>query len=232
MNKDQKTNIKCPHCQKEILKENIDFPKYIGKCKACDSTVEISKEVIIFLKNQFLANIPKGISLREQEDKIGKKKNLVITKEFFSRLIKSPNHKMFALIIMASFILLIFIISGEWQSLVFFSPIIIILITKFYNKQIITINDRSIIIRNTILFYLNKRVSTKNIVQLFVIEKITHNSEDDTPNYNYPLMAKKKNGKNIKLLSLSNHKSAIYMERKIEEYLDIEDKKIKGEYFK
>jgi len=234
MSKSEKTNIKCPNCEEYLPKENINFNKYVGKCDACDSIVEIREEVMAYLKQQFLGSPPPGISINEQNEKRNKNKSLIIKKEFTTPLgtTISSNQKKVVYSILAGFLIIVFLMTGDWFAPIFFTPILAFGLAIMYNIQTITINHKTISIRNSILFFLNNSISSKEIDQLFVTQAI-HRSSKGRTKISYPLMAKTKQGKNIKILDLSlEHESAIYLELKIEEYLGIEDKKMKGEYFK
>ena len=97
--------------------------------------------------------------------------------------------------------------------------------TIFFNRTQIYVSQNAIEIKHQpIPWPGGKRVETKHIKQLLV-ETITRRSTSgDSPNYTYNVLGLTLEGKHVKLITgLSRHEYAHFIEKKIEDYLGIQN---------
>ncbi|MFT6557630.1 hypothetical protein [Sneathiella sp.] len=74
-----------------------------------------------------------------------------------------------------------------------------------------------------------KKIEVSQIGQIYVKKKVSRSK--NSTSVSYEVRAKMHSGKDIKILSgLPNDRQAIYVEQQLEEYLQIEDKRVRGEY--
>ena len=103
--------------------------------------------------------------------------------------------------------------------------LIYLTITTWLNKTQIYVSKDAIEIKHKpIPWPGNKRIETSNIKQLFV-KKISRNSSNNRTTYTFNVLGVTSENKQFKLITgLERHQHAHFIERKIEDYLNIENK--------
>ena len=104
----------------------------------------------------------------------------------------------------------------------------------FINKTTITVDSNRIKVKSTPLpwWKSNKELDVSDVKQFYVKETANRSSKGSTT-YSYALQVLMNNDSNIELISgsvLHNADDAAFLEQKIENYLGIEDFKVRGEY--
>ena len=92
----------------------------------------------------------------------------------------------------------------------------------YANKDLVGIRHRPI------PWFGNKDIPVSNIKQLYVTEKLSRGRHGASTTYEVRVVTN--SGRNIKLVGgLDNREQALYLEQKIEDYLDIEDQHVPGQ---
>lgn len=99
----------------------------------------------------------------------------------------------------------------------------------YCNKTLIDVDFNAIVIRHAPLpFWGNKKVTSKNIVQLYCKRDEVLGARNGYRAFAVHAITRER--RNIKLLSgLDNSEQALFIEQEIEKFLNIEDKRVKGE---
>jgi hypothetical protein len=102
-------------------------------------------------------------------------------------------------------------------------------LTGYFNKTRIDVDLNAITIRHEPLpFWGNKKVSSKKIVQLYCKKDDALGARNGYRAFAVHAITSER--RNIKLLSgLDNSEQALFIEQEIEKFLNIEDKRVKGE---
>lgn len=102
-------------------------------------------------------------------------------------------------------------------------------IAGYLNKTYIRVDKSSIVTKDSPLpFFRDKTLNASDIKQLYSKEKIAYGRGGSSTSYE--VYAITNDRKNIKLLTgLESSEQALFIEQEIENYLNIEDKKVKGE---
>ncbi|HKK17661.1 MAG TPA: hypothetical protein VJ952_03185 [Opitutales bacterium] len=102
-------------------------------------------------------------------------------------------------------------------------------VAGFLNKTDVRINPLKVSVRSyPMKWFGNKEVPIDDIKQLYTTEKISNNKNGTSMSYTVNILTPA--GKQLKLLSgLQAKEQGIFIEKKIEEVLGIEDQKVAGE---
>jgi len=104
-------------------------------------------------------------------------------------------------------------------------------LSMFVNKTDIYVTDKDITISSTPLknpFTKDEVIPTKNIKQLYVTRYVS-STTNGVPNYAYALYAITNSNKRVPLIKGMNKETQLYLEQEIENFLDIEDERVRGE---
>lgn len=104
-------------------------------------------------------------------------------------------------------------------------------LSMFVNKTDIYVTDRDITISSTPLkipFTKDEVIPTKNIKQLYVTRYVS-GSTNGVPNYAYALYAITTSNKRVPLIKGMNKETQLYLEQEIENFLEIDDERVRGE---
>jgi hypothetical protein len=102
-------------------------------------------------------------------------------------------------------------------------------IAGYLNKTYVRVDISNIVIKHAPLpFFGNKTLNSSGIKQLYTKEKVSHSRHGSSVSYEVHVITHDR--KNVKLLSgLESSEQALFIEQKIERFLKIEDKAVKGE---
>ena len=104
-------------------------------------------------------------------------------------------------------------------------------IASWFNTTHITVNNLELGVAHRPLPWIgSKKILSGNLAQLYSKEKVSRTSKGGR-SVTYEVRANTKDGRNIKIVSgLENQEQALYIEQQIEQYLNIEDARVRGEF--
>lgn len=228
----QPLNVKCPGCGEPIGSDQINIHQNLAKCTKCTSLYQLHEALPFRHKPEEF--MPKGVDVlhltNELDIEISWRRSLGTFLTFFT--------------IFWNTIVFIgagaAIISGNYAALLFMSLHLFVGISLLYYHLTLIFNHTSIIVDHhrmlidhyplRLPFYPKRNIKIESIKQLYV-EKYTESTTNNVPNYAYSVSGLLNNGKKLKLIKgLVHVEQARYIEQEIENFLQIPDEKIAGEY--
>ncbi len=224
--------VKCPGCQSPIETEHINIDHNLAKCHKCESIYQLHNAMPFRHKPESF--MPNGIEVlhltNELDIELSWKRSIQSGLLFFTIF---WNSIMFVIAAGA-------IISGNFIALLFMGLHIAVGIGLLYNQLTLMLNRTNIIVDHdrTLIehrplklpFYNDKSILNQDIQQIFV-EQYVESTTNDVPNHAFSVSIILKNGKREKLIKGIMHlEQAQYIEQEIENFLQIPDEKVKGEY--
>jgi|GEM_PF-6950956 len=228
--------IECPHCGKLLGSEHINTKINIVTCDECDAVfsppVKIQEE---FYRHKIVI------------EELSTLNNFTIKRDINTLQIKYKDNSCIALLlIMLAILISIFLpilssftrsIYNNDQGTIFVFALFIGLlilakaITMLINTSTVFVNRKALTIKHRpIPVPLDKKISTKEIIQLFTRAYATR-SRWDSEKITYQLHAVLKSGeKKILISNLTDPKQAMFIEQEVEIFLGIENRRIPGEY--
>jgi len=216
--------IICKRCEVEIQSKHLNIEENIAYCTNCHSIREIKKlskhEEIEKQINQIP---PDGIKVKNSSSMLYIETSLNALAGV-GLLLSSVGLIIFSSILGVShhsvMVLIMYIIAGiiGYKGAINIFNTIFIEVTK----------DNIKLYSKPLMHFSEKNYSSKSLSQLYVKEYIHKNKNNVS--YSYKLRAILKNGKDISILKLDNSQYMLFLERSIESWLQIEDRRISGEY--
>ncbi len=228
--------LSCPDCGKAVPAENINIAGMVAKCGECDSVFDFSGEIgrtAMPGADRDRPDIPQPGQVRVEKEGMVLK---LIQSWFSLKFIPL----LFFCIAWDSFLVFWYSMTitqeAPWIMSVF--PIAHVAVgvgltyytlAGFLNKSIISVSYSEITVRHQPLPWPGKiRLRASEVEQFYCQEE--YNRGKNGSYYTYQLSVLMKNGKKIKMLSnLDSPETVLYIERRIEEWLNIQDRPVSGE---
>ncbi len=223
--------LQCPDCNAPIHGKQINIDTSLAHCNSCGNTFQLEREPERGKPEIFMPADFDVLRLRNELDiefKWRRSLNGFLT--FFTLVWNS------ILFIIASTIIL----SGSWGMLLFLGlhgsvgiGLLYHTVTTLFNRTNVLVDRDYLRIEHRPLplpFYPNKAIPIQDIKQVFV-ERYTAGKTNDVPVYSFALRLIQRNGKRLRLVQgLKHAEQAQYLEQEIEYFLQIDDKKVLGEW--
>ena len=222
----------CPKCDEPIAGGDINIHTSLAHCKHCSNTFQLEEWNNVRQKTEVF--MPHGIEVlklnNELDIELTWRRSLNTFLTIFTIFWNS------IIFVIAAVVIL----SGNYSALLFLSihlsvgiGLLYHTLTKIFNRTNITVNRYRLLIEHRPLklpFYPDRNIPIGDIEQVFV-EKYTASTNNGQPNYAYSVNTILKGNKRIQLLKGMKHPDqALYIEQEIEHFLQIEDKKVLGEW--
>jgi len=227
--------LSCPKCNHFISGKDINIEKTIARCSHCnhvfgfehDSSSDQLKPVQI---------IPEGVEVLKLRSELDIRLKWLDTTSKSGRWFLTLFAGLWNLILLPFVIMVV--VTGEWGILLFLSAHLLVglgliwhLATIYMNRTSISVTKRRIRVR-TIPFrhflWKNKEMDIDRITQLYVSRYVQSTSNGE-PNYAFALYAIMDTGEKISLIRGMNRETQVYLEREIENYLGIKNRKVPEE---
>lgn len=227
--------LSCPKCNHFISGVDINIEKTLAKCGHCQHmfNFEHDSETQTLKPAQM---IPEGVEVLKLRSELDIRLKWIDT---------TPKSSRWFLMLFAgiwNLILLPFVIgvivSGAWGILLFLSLHLLVglgmifhLATIYLNRTSLSVTNRRIRITTFPLRHMlwkNKDLSIDDIEQ-FYVSRYVASTTNGNPNYAYALYAIMKDGSKVSLLRGMNRETQVYLEKEIEGYLGIKNKKVPDE---
>ncbi|HZV71533.1 MAG TPA: hypothetical protein VFG10_18400 [Saprospiraceae bacterium] len=227
--------LTCPRCNHILSGSDIDVEKTKAKCSHCgytfgfafdSSNASIIPELLI----------PEGIEelkLRSELDlRLRWKETTSKGGRWFMLLFASVWNLILLPVVIGV------IVSGQWGIMLFLSMHLLIgmgllwhLATIYMNSTSISVTRERIRIRTMPLMHplwKNKDIAVRTIDQLYV-SKYVQSTSNGVPNYAFALYTILKSGEKVSLIRGMNLETQVYIEKAIEDYLEIKNLKVQDE---
>ena len=220
----EKEIILCEFCEVRIKDKYIQSDKNIAYCSNCHRLREIKKITIKEVKKKIKTlKPPKGIYIKDSNNEL---------------LIKVPFRRFEGIIYILSSVLSYFLYLASNANVnhdapsyyfkiiwIFSITIFYIGLVKLFNSTIIKVNDEEITMSSAPLpHFFTKDYKSEEIKQLFVKESIGRNR------YYYLNILFEYDNSSETILTLQDGQYILYLERVMEDWLEIEDQEVLGEY--
>ncbi len=226
--------IHCRQCGAEIPAGNINLDRMVAKCRACNAVFSFADQLDnganYWGDAKLDVSLPKNLAV----DNFGSE--LKITRRWFS-----PKYiaMIFFSLFWNGFMVVwygIAIANQIWIMALFGLLhagvgiwLIYYILCGFVNITEVKVSPNALTVKHSPIPYPgNKRLDPFNIDQLYSKEKISRNRNSTTYSYEVHLITRE--GKHQKLVTgLDEPEQALYMEQKIEQALNITDRRVRGE---
>lgn len=223
--------VSCKKCRSEIPATDVDIKRAIAKCTSCNEIFDFSDQLsAVPARSPMAVSLPKNMEVRESAS------GFTIVRRWFSP-------KVFP---MAGFCLLwngflFFWYDKAFESgnlIAIFFPFLHVavgagltysVLAGFLNKTYIGVSRQLLaVVTSPLPFFNKKTLNPDDVEQLYSKEKVTRGRDSTTSTYEVHIVTK--SGKDIKLVSgLQQSEQALYIEQEIEKYLEIKDRRVRGE---
>lgn len=231
----------CSNCGAPISPANVDQEKGVGACLECLSFTPIESKVT---ENQYdltkgghLLTVPKGLDVLASQDELDMRYS------HFHSGSKTLLGFMSVFTILWNGFMLLFvhqtISDGNLGAIPFMSLHILVGIALFIIWARMLLNHTDVIVSEGVIkvhtgpLALPKEkhvtINSEDVKQLYVERRVSSRTNGN-PNYTYDIYALLYNKKRVKVLAIANYQLAMYVERRIEGFLHLEDQAIAGEY--
>lgn len=233
------THLDCTNCGTPIKFENVNMDKTMAKCHNCEHVFPFEDEVKDKRKARRRAEIfqPEGIEMfrLRSELNIDYKWRKTVGSNYFMLFFTLMWN---AMILPAAFAA---VTSGEFMALIFMSVHIAVgvylllgQISKLINSTSINVDENYLTIENKPIsnpLYPSQKIPVDNIDQLYVRKRKT-GSTNGVANYGYAvILIEKRTRREIPLITgMKNSDKALFIEQEIEYFLDIDDRRVRGEF--
>jgi hypothetical protein len=222
------TVLRCPACQAEILDSHVDLTLGIARCGKCSRVMRLGAKAAA---PRTAPAWPAGFWVDERGDEV----------EIRWRWLKAKHVGMlFFCVAWDAFLFFWYSAAfgghGPWLMIVF--PIAHVAVgvgltystlAGFLNRTRVLAGRGVLRIRHGPLPWKgNRTLSSRDIDQLYCIEKVTRG--DESTSYRYTVRAQLKTGPEVDLISdLEESGQALFLEHELERFLDIADRPVAGE---
>jgi len=227
--------LTCPKCNHFISGKDINVEKTIAKCGHCDHVFGFSYD------SSSSSLVPEPI-IPEGIEELRLKSELDISLKWLSTTSKAG--RAFYLVFTSFWNLIVLpfavgaVLTGNWGILLFLSLHLAVgigllwyLASIYLNRTSINVTKHHIKVRTFPLrhpFWKSKNIETSNLQQLYV-SKYVQSTSNGVSNYAYALYAILKTGEKVSLIRGMTLETQVYIEKAIEEYLDIKNTKVPDE---
>lgn len=227
--------LACPKCNHFITGNDINVESTIAKCSHCDHVFAFAHDSASRkLKPQ--AIIPKGVEMLKLRSELDIRLKWTETTSrggqgFIILFTTVWNLILLPFVVMA-------VVSGTWGILLFLSAHLTVglgllwhLATIYFNQTSISVTKERIRIKTLplkSLFWKSREVHNSDISQLYV-SKYVQSTSNGVLNYAYALYAILRSGEKISLVRGMNRETQRYVEREVEEFLGIKNRKVPEE---
>ena len=230
--------LACPECNHFISGKNIEIENTTARCDQCNHVFGFGHDAA---SGKLVATevIPDGVEVLKLRSELDIRLKWIDT--------TSSSGRKFLILFTALWNLIVLpfalgaIVSGTWGILLFLSAHLAVglgllwhLATIYLNQTSISITKDRIRIRTMPLknfFWRSKEIKTRDVHQLYVSEYVQSRTNGN-PNYAYALYAIMANGDKQSLIRGMNKTTQIYVEKAVESFLGIKDRKVKEEIYK
>ncbi len=225
MRNKQTTSYKniCPSCKSPIQDNNISNGKDVVYCSECQESFLFNQSVILkeTMEHKEINQTPKNMKFYSDTDRLE-----------ISWTTKNMN-AIFLFIL--AVITTIFLVKNSAPWFMFtLEPILLYLGSIiFFTKHTVRISKRYLWIDRfpTFLFQTEStEYKRKNVYQLYVTRKIISDGDDGKKTIYQLIMVDHKNKEHLLINHHPNHSGLFFVERKVEEFLNIDDKPMPGEF--
>jgi len=241
LHKEASLQLICSECNEPIDNADVSIGDSIAKCKNCESIFTLDETEFekrrsghpIFLVPDGTEILKLITSLEISTSWLRSSKKDKIKFDFIMTSFFGTFSAMgFGVGIMTASLFLILISSFFVLISVFLTYLFI---GNLVNKTYIKISEDALTIYHKPLKFVSWKehnIPLASIQQLFVKEYQTNRSVNNVPLKAFGLYLKKKNEKTMKIMEDMNRETSLYVEQEIEEFLNISDKRMKGEILK
>jgi hypothetical protein len=236
--------IVCKTCAAPIKAENLNLENCIGKCEYCNSltyfgeSMRPAKASVEQYREQGWTEQKDALERHARFEVQEEGDDLVIRYRWFTWSIL---FLMFFCVLWDGFLVVWYVIGfasgGPWMMFIF--PILHVavgvgltyaVVCSFVNSTEIRVNRQEISVSHGPLPCVkNEHLPASEVKQLYCVEKVTRN--ENSTSRKYHVMAAWRGGKHKNLITgFQDASQAIYLERLIEKYLQIEDQYVSGEH--
>lgn len=227
--------LSCPKCNHFISGKDINIENTIARCSQCNHVFGFEHDSSSHrLKPTQL--IPEGIEALKLRSELDIRLKWAETTSKSGRWFLTLFAGFWNLILLPFVIMVV--VTGEWGILLFLSAHLFVglgliwhLATIYMNRTSISVTKRRIRVR-TIPFrhflWKNKDLNVDQITQLYV-SRYVQSTTNGEPNYAYALYAIMDSGEKVSLIRGMNRETQVYIEREIEDYLGIKNRKVPEE---
>jgi hypothetical protein len=230
--------LECPNCGSDVFSDDINIDRAIAKCHSCHQVFPFEEKIKDKRKARRRKEIfqPEGIEMFRLSSEL----NI----DYKWRKTSSSNYFMLFFTMMWNAMILpsaiSAVMSGEFLSLIFMSVHIAVgvwlllgQLSRFVNSTYITVDEHYLTIDHRPIsnpWFSNKKIPVRNIDQLYVRKKRT-GSSSGSPTYGYSIMMIEKGSRKETALidGMGNPDKALFIEQEIEYFLNIDDRKVRGE---
>ncbi|MEP6646188.1 MAG: hypothetical protein ABJC12_03800 [Saprospiraceae bacterium] len=227
--------LTCPRCNHLLNASELNPEKSRAKCGNCgyEFTYSLDSSGSSFIPELIIPQGIEELKLRSELDlRLRWKETTSKGGRWFLLLFASIWN-----LILLPFVIGI-IVSGQWSILLFLSLHLLIglglmwhLATVYMNSTSISVTRERIKITTLPLIHplwRNKNIDAKTVSQLYV-SKYVQSTSNGVPNYAYALYAILNSGEKVSLIRGMNFETQAYIEKAIEDYLEIENVKVPDE---
>ena len=232
---DKSSLLTCPKCNHFISGKDINVESTIAKCGHCDHVFgfEYDSKTEKLRSSQL---IPDGIEVLKLRSELDMRLKWIDTTSKGGRAFITLFAGFWNLMVLP--FALFALLSGAWQILLFLSLHLIVglgllwhLACVYMNRTSISVTKHKLKVRTFPIrhfLWKNKEIDVNSIEQLYVT-KYVESTTNGNPNYAYALYAILDDHSKVALLSGMNRPTQVYIEREIENYLGIKNRKVPEE---
>ena len=227
--------LSCPKCNHFISGKDINIEKTIARCNHCDHVFGFEHDSATnSLKPSQI--IPEGIEMLKLRSELDIRLKWVDTTSKAGRWFLTLFAGFWNLMLLP--FVIVILATGSWGILLFLSAHLFVglgllwhLGTIYLNNTSIIVSKRKLRVRNFPLkhfLWKNKDLDPDHITQLYVT-KYVQSTTNGNPNYAYALYAIMQSGEKVSLLRGMTREAQVFIEREIEDYLGIKNRKVPEE---
>jgi len=227
--------LNCVECKTPIIAENINLDYYLAKCEKCHTVFDFKKQLDEAPKKRPEVVMPSNIEVLQLRNELD------ISLDWWSKD-KKPSFLISFTVFWNSFVsifVLVALATGEWFMFAVISIHLSVgiglayyLLCKYFNKTTFRATRGFLTTKHHPLpvpFYGEKDIPIDEIEQLYCKEYVAA-TQNKQPVYAYAVYLLTKDGKEVKILKgLDTPQQVLYVEQEVESFLDLVDKRVRGE---
>jgi len=230
----QVQGLKCPSCKQEIPAEHININNMLAKCSDCNTVFNFQTQIKQLPRFRPEVVMPYGIESYHFLDELNIELNWRSSASSFLIFFTIIWNAFLAFFVMIS------LFSESYEMLLFISihllvgvGLIYYSLASFINKTYLTIDANRIVVEHKPLkmpLNRDRNIDVRNIEQLFS-QKYSSGTTNGQPTYAFKVVAQLIGDEKVDLVKgLKSDQQALYIEQQIENYLDIPDRPVDGEF--
>lgn len=233
--KDETSLLACPKCKHFISGANLNVEETMATCSHCNHVFGFEHDH----DSQSLKPVrlmPEGVEVLKLRSELDIRLKWTDTTSDSGRAFLLLFTGLWNIILLPFLIMVI--AGGLWGVLLFLSAHLLVgmgliwhLATIYMNRTSVSVTKSRVRIRSYPLkhfLWRNKELETDSIRQLYV-SKYVQSTTNGNPNYAYALYAIMDDGEKVALIRGMNRQTQVYIEREMEDYLGIKNKKVPEE---